>query len=148
MVVTITLSDAAVPLYPVTGDKMGTPERLLPLLDPFRDRAQEHLVVITLTSRLTVLRVHTVTIGIVDSSLVHPREVFRPALLDNASQIILAHNHPSGDCSPSEADLDATTKLVEAGTVIGIPVRDHIIVGGETGYVSLKECRPELFRAL
>jgi len=80
-----------------------------------------------------------------NSTLIHAREVFRQAILDNASSVIIAHNHPSGDCSPSYADLDVTANLHKAGEVLGISVVDHIIVAKE-GHRSLRQSNPELFQ--
>lgn len=105
-----------------------------------RYEPQEHFKVLLLDSKNYVLKVLTVTVGTLNSSLVHPREVFRPAITQAAASIILAHNHPSGDPTPSSEDLQVTRQLVEAGRILGIEVLDHIIIGG-TDYVSLKERR-------
>ena len=70
-----------------------------------------------------------VTRGILDASVVHPREVFAPALAESAAAVILVHNHPSGDPTPSPADREVTQQLLEAGRILGIPVRDHVVVG-------------------
>ena len=76
--------------------------------------------------------------GLLNASLVHPREVFAPAITGAAASIIVAHNHPSGDPEPSAEDLAVTAQLMEAGCLLGIPVRDHVILG-DSGYVSLAE---------
>jgi DNA repair protein RadC len=88
--------------------------------------------------QLQVIRTHLVSVGILDRSLVHPREVFRPAIKDAAKSVILVHNHPSGDATPSEEDLLVTKRLEEAGSTLGVHVLDHIVVarGGE---VSIRE---------
>ncbi|RNB90211.1 DNA repair protein RadC [Brevibacillus nitrificans] len=83
--------------------------------------------------------IHTVSVGSLDSTIVHPREVFKVAILSNSASVIVAHLHPSGDPTPSQPDLDVTKRLQEAGELLGIPVLDHIIVGTEGAYVSLKE---------
>lgn len=93
------------------------------------EHPQEHFVVLHLDTRNKILGHTIVTKGLVDRSHVHPREVFRTAILNGSSKVILAHNHPSGDVSPSRQDLDSTENLVEAGKLIGIPVIDHLIVG-------------------
>ena len=80
---------------------------------------------------------HEVSVGTLNASLVHPREVFRPALLTSAASVILVHNHPSGDCEPSEEDLSITRRLVEAGELLGIGVLDHVIIASR-GEVSLR----------
>jgi DNA repair protein RadC len=84
------------------------------------------------------MRVCTVSIGTLDSSLVHPREVFKDAILASAAAIIVVHNHPSGDPSPSAEDRRITTRLQECGTLLGIELLDHIILG-DNRFVSLKE---------
>jgi DNA repair protein RadC len=90
---------------------------------------QEEFLVATLDTKSKVRRVIRITRGTLDSSLVHPREVFRAAITDAASRILLIHNHPSGDATPSQADIKITERLVEVGKLIGIEVLDHIIVG-------------------
>ncbi|MGG0937277.1 JAB domain-containing protein [Brevibacillus centrosporus] len=93
------------------------------------DREQFFLICLNVRNEPTAI--HTVSIGSLDSSIVHPRETFKAAVLANASSIIVAHNHPSGDPTPSQPDLDVTKRLQEAGELLGIPVLDHIIVGTE-----------------
>lgn len=102
--------------------------------------AQEAFAVLTLNTRNKLIARHLVTLGLADTAPVHPREVFRPAIIDGAASVILVHNHPSGDPTPSAEDLRVTRQLIEAGTVIGIRVLDHIIIGrGETPHLSLRE---------
>ena len=114
------------------GDVFG---RLGPLL---RDRRQEEFWVLYLDSQNRVLSERRITVGLLNSSLVHPREVFAPAIAVAAASLILAHNHPSGDPDPSPEDLDVTVQMVESGRLLGIPVRDHIVLG-DTTFVSLLE---------
>jgi DNA repair protein RadC len=94
-----------------------------------RDLRQEEFHVLLLNTQNAVMREVMVTRGILDASVVHPREVFAPALTEAAAAVILVHNHPSGDPTPSPADREVTRQLVEAGRLLGIPVRDHVIVG-------------------
>ena len=94
-----------------------------------RDLRQEEFHVLLLSTQNAVIRELMVTRGILDASVVHPREVFAPALAEAAAAVILVHNHPSGDPTPSPADREVTRQLVEAGRVLGIPVRDHVVVG-------------------
>ena len=101
------------------------------------DREQFFLLCLNTKNEPTAL--HTVSIGSLDASIVHPREVFKVAILSNAASVIVAHNHPSGDPSPSQPDLEVTQRLQEAGELLGITVLDHIIVGTEGAYTSLKE---------
>lgn len=99
---------------------------------------QEEFLVILLDTKRQVRRVVRITRGTLDSTLIHPREIFRPAVAEAASAIILVHNHPSGDPEPSQADISSTARLAEAGKILGVDVLDHII-SGEGVAISLKE---------
>lgn len=103
-----------------------------------QDEPAEVFAVLCLTTKHSVIAYCEVSRGTLDSTLVHPREVFKPALLANAGAIIVAHNHPSGDPSPSPDDITLTTRLTAAGETLGVPVLDHIIVG-EGRYFSFRE---------
>ena len=100
--------------------------------------AEEVFILITLNTKNIVTGYFEVHRGTINSSLVHPREVFKRALLNNANSIMVAHNHPSGDPNPSKEDIQITERLKEAGNLLGINLLDHIIVG-EDKYISLKE---------
>jgi DNA repair protein RadC len=100
---------------------------------------REYFVVLMLDTKNRVIGLNTVHIGTINSSLVSTRETFKPALLANATAVILAHNHPSGDPTPSPEDVAVTRKLVEAGQLLDIEVLDHIIIGDEGRSVSLKD---------
>lgn len=102
-----------------------------------RDESREHFVVILLNTRHEALAVETVSIGSLNASIVHPREVFKPAILASAASVVFVHNHPSGSPDPSEEDLSITRRLVDAGELLGIGVLDHIIVA-RRGVVSLR----------
>jgi DNA repair protein RadC len=104
----------------------------------------EHFQVVLLNTRRRLIRVERISQGTLDTILVHPREVFKSAISANASAIILAHNHPSGDPTPSEADVKVTRDLIRAGQLLKIEVLDHVIIGRATeqrpkDYVSLRE---------
>lgn len=99
---------------------------------------REHFVVALLNTKNYVNALNVVSIGTINETLVHPREVFKPAILANSVSIILAHNHPSGIPDPSQEDILMTNKLIEAGKLLGIPIQDHIIVCDEK-YFSFKE---------
>jgi DNA repair protein RadC len=101
------------------------------------EEAQEVFGILILNTKHKIVAVHEISRGSLNSSIVHPREVFKPAVLHNAAAIICFHNHPSGDPKPSEEDIEITKRLVEAGKILGIEVLDHIIVSDE-GYTSLK----------
>lgn len=98
---------------------------------------REHFVVILLNRKNGIIGINTVSVGDLSSSIVHPREVFKPAIVAGAATIIVAHNHPSGDPAPSRDDINVTKRLKEAGDILGIGVLDHIIIG-DGCYVSLK----------
>ena len=102
------------------------------------DHTQEHFVVVHVNTRHDVLSVQTVAMGSLGSVYVHPREVFRAAVMVGAAAVFLAHNHPSGDCEPSKDDLELTNRLKSVGEMLGIPVLDHLVVSGGD-YVSLME---------
>jgi len=121
------------------GDRIRGPGDVFRRLGPvLRDRRQEEFWVLYLDSQNRVLSERRITVGLLNSSLVHPREVFAPAIARAAASLILAHNHPSGDPDPSPEDLDVTVQMVESGRLLGIPVRDHIVLG-DTTFVSLLE---------
>jgi DNA repair protein RadC len=102
--------------------------------------AQESMHVLTLDGKNKLLNRHMVSLGTVDCVMVHPREVFRAAILDSASAVVIVHNHPSGDPAPSPEDLRITKQLVAAGRIVGIQVIDHVIIGrGATPFQSLRE---------
>jgi len=100
---------------------------------------REVFAVALLTIRRRVLGLHTVSVGCLTSSLVHPREVFKPAILAGSAALILAHNHPSGDPEPSAEDVALTRRLVAAGQLLGIEVLDHVVLGEAGRFVSLRE---------
>lgn len=104
----------------------------------FRQLKQEHFVIFYLDSRNGEIVREVISIGTLNASLVHPREVFEPAISNSTAQIILSHNHPSGDSEPSKDDLEITKRLVSAGKILGIEIIDHIIVTKDE-YFSLKE---------
>ena len=124
---------------------LDTPERVADLLrESNRTFQVESFQVVLLNTRRKLVRVEVISQGTLDTILVHPREVFKPAITANAAAIILVHNHPSGDPSPSEADIKVTRDLIRAGQLLKIEVLDHVILGRATtdrpkDYVSLRE---------
>lgn len=126
--------------YPEMDNMMNSPETVVKLAKGFlhmHEQAEEYMYMLCLNTKLKLNGVFEVSHGNVNSSVVGVREVFQKALLGNAVSIILIHNHPSGDCTPSRQDIEVTKRLVEAGKIIGIDVLDHIIIGQT--YCSLKE---------
>ena len=109
---------------------------MTPVLEP---EAVEVCYVLCLTTRLTLIGYHEVSRGSLDAALMHPREIFKVAMLTNAAAIIIVHNHPSGDPSPSPDDIGLTRRLKKAGQLLGIDLLDHVIIGHEGRFVSLKE---------
>jgi len=107
-------------------------------LSDMRDLKKEHLVALYLNAKNQLVHKETISMGTLNANLVHPREVFEPALKYSAAQIIVAHNHPSGDPKPSEDDLEVTKRLTEAGKMMGIDVMDHVIVS-KNSHFSFKE---------
>lgn len=107
---------------------IDSPERAIEQLKDIRDKKQEHFVCLTLDGANRLIAKRTITIGTLTSSLVHPREVFADAITDRAASIIVAHNHPSGEAEPSRADYNLTHRLEDAAALLGIDLRDHIIV--------------------
>jgi DNA repair protein RadC len=103
-----------------------------------KDKAKEHFKLILLNPRNKIIGISTISIGILNASLVHPREVFKDAITHSAASVVLAHNHPSGDPEPSEDDITITKRLIEAGKILGIEVMDHIIIA-KNGFFSFKE---------
>jgi DNA repair protein RadC len=120
------------------GFKIGLPPDVLPLIQHMADRKQEHFLCISLNGAYEVIAVRTVSVGLVNKSQVHPREVFADPITDRATAIIVAHNHPTGNLSPSKDDIAITRQLESAGDTLGIRLLDHIIFGHK-GYYSFKE---------
>jgi DNA repair protein RadC len=119
--------------------KINSPEDVYRRLYPtMRESKKEHFVELCLDTKNQVIREDTISIGSLNANVVHPREVFRTALIESAAHIIVAHNHPSGDPTPSREDIDITKKLVETGKIMGIDVLDHVIIG-DCRHFSMKE---------
>ena len=123
----------------VVGRAISHPrETALSLMTVLQDEPSEVFAILCVTTKHRVIAYHEVSRGTLDSTLAHPREVFKAALLANAAAIVVSHNHPSGDPAPSPDDVELTRRLAAAGEVLGIPVLDHIIVG-DGHYYSFKE---------
>ncbi len=118
--------------------KITGAQDVMPLLADIADKKQEHFVCISLNGAHEVIKKRIVTIGLVDRSQVHPREVYADVISDRAAAVIFAHNHPSGDLKPSNSDLKIHEQLTEAGKILGLRILDHIIVT-QKGYFSFQE---------
>lgn len=114
---------------------LDSPARVLQAVpEAVRAGRKEHLLAFYLNARSVLVHQETVSIGTLSASLVHPREVFSPAVSHSAAGVIVVHNHPSGDCSPSPDDRDTTRRLCRAGELLGIPLLDHLIVSGAASF--------------
>ena len=118
--------------------RISTPQDIYPALLEFVSKRQEHFIVVTLNGSHAVINVRVVSIGLVNRTVVHPREIFYPAVQDNAVSIIVAHNHPSGNLEPSKEDIEITDKVKKAGEIMGIQLLDHLIIS-KNGLFSLSE---------
>jgi len=124
-------------------ERIRSPEDVARVCADIGELAQETFHVLILNAKNNLANRHMVTIGLADASLVHPREVFRPAIAENATAIVLTHNHPSGDPTPSAEDIKITKQLIEAGRILNIAVQDHVIIGkaaeSSKGFFSMRE---------
>lgn len=115
------------------------------LQDHMRDLDREHFLVLTVNTRNRLISFSVAAIGTLDAVMIKPREIFKVAILQNAHSVILAHNHPSGDPCPSDNDLEVTETLIDAGRILQIPVLDHVVLGSEGSFVSIRESIPAWF---
>lgn len=123
------LSQVAEMVHEIESRKVTNDKDVWRHLEPFSRNEKEQFFVITLNGQHVVIDIHVVTIGLVNRSLVHTREVFRPAILDNAVSVIIAHNHPSGNLEGSVDDMNIIKQIYEAGKLLAIDVLDHIWFG-------------------
>lgn len=121
-----------------TRPNMSSPEEVYKLLKPMFPTDRKVFFELSLNTKNGVSAVRTISIGSLNANIVHPREVYKAALYDGAAHIIVAHNHPSGDPTPSREDIEITKKLSEAGKIMGISLLDHVIIG-EGRHFSMKE---------
>lgn len=119
--------------------KVNSPEDVYRRIYPrMREQKKENFIELCLDTKNQIIREETISIGSLNANVVHPREVFKTALVVSAAHIIVAHNHPSGDPTPSREDIEVTKKLIEAGKIIGVDVLDHVIIG-DGRHFSMKE---------
>ncbi len=118
--------------------RIRIPQDAIPALSHYADRQQELFICMTLNGAHELIHTHVVSVGLVNRTMVHPREVYICAIQDRAAAIVVAHNHPSGNCNPSLEDREVTARLVDAGRVVGITLLDHIIFTRK-GYYSFLE---------
>ncbi|MCE2422908.1 MAG: DNA repair protein RadC [Gemmatimonadetes bacterium] len=121
-----------------TNQRIEGPADIYARLGPvLRDRRQEEFWVMYLDAQYRIMLERRLTVGILNQGIIHPREVFAPAVAVQCASLVMAHNHPSGDPEPSAQDVAVTSRMVESGRLLGIPVWDHVVLG-ERGYVSLR----------
>ena len=120
------------------GAHISSPDDLIPFVNHFAMNEKEHFLAVTLNGGHNIIQIHVVSVGTINRTIIHPREVFGEAIRENASALILCHNHPSGHSYPSPEDIEATNNLIEASRIIGIPILDHIIIDCNS-YFSFKE---------
>ena len=128
--------------------KVNSPQSakaLFEKLEFFVNSDREMFLVASLNTKNEPTQIEVISVGSLNASIVHPREVFKSAIISNAASIICAHNHPSGDLTPSKEDIEVTKRLVEAGKLLGIDVLDHIIMNDEGEYKSIREHNPNIF---
>ena len=118
--------------------RVTSPANIIPAVLQYAEKDQEHFIVINLDGEHKVISINVVSMGILNRTLVHPREIFRRAIVDNSACIMLCHNHPSGNLEPSIEDIEITNRIKSAGKIIGIEVLDHIILS-KRGYYSFLE---------
>ncbi len=126
--------------YPETGERpvVKSPGEVVALVKGrLKGKKREHFLALLLDTRSKLIKISEISVGSLDTSIVHPREVFKEAISASAASVVFVHNHPSGDPIASEDDIGLTKRLAEAGEIVGIDVLDHIIIGGKD-YVSLK----------
>ena len=119
--------------------KVTAPSDVFPYLRHYADRKQEHFICVSFSGANEILAIRTVSVGLLNRTLVHPREVFADPISDRAAAILVCHNHPSGNLTPSEEDCQITWRLSEAGEILGIRLLDHLIIGPEEKYFSFME---------
>ncbi len=121
-----------------TRPKIDAPQAVYNLLKHLMPEFQEAFYLLSLNTKNGVLAIRLISQGSLNANVVHPREVFKAAILDSAAHIIVTHNHPSGDPTPSSEDIEITKKLQETGKILGIDLLDHVIIG-DSQHFSLKE---------
>ena len=121
------------------GAPLKTPEDIVTLVwGRVKGKQKEHFLALLLDTRNQLIKIAEISVGSLDTSIVHPREVFKEAISASAAAVIFVHNHPSGDPAPSEDDIGLTKRLAEAGEIVGIDVLDHVIIGENKTFFSLK----------
>lgn len=116
------------------GAHISHPEDLLPFVKNYAICQKEHFLAITLNGGHDIIQIHVISVGTINRTIIHPREIFNEAIKENAAAVILCHNHPSGRTNPSNEDIETTKNLIQAAEIVGIPILDHIIIDKENYY--------------
>lgn len=127
------------------GTRISGPEAVAKSLESIAMSDREQVICIHLDTKHRAIARQTVSVGTLNECFVHPREVFKAALVSNAHAIVLAHNHPSGDVTPSSEDDEITTRIIDAGNLVGVALLDHVILSPNSGCYSYRESQPHLF---
>ncbi len=122
------------------GAHIAHPSDLIPFVNHYAMSGKEHFLAVSLNGGHDIIKIHVVAVGTCNRLSVHPRDVFSDAIKENAAAIVLCHNHPSGNSTPSDEDIETTRSLIEASKIVGIPILDHIIIN-YNGYYSFMENR-------
>ena len=126
------------PLY--SDVPLTTPEAAIKVLrDVFKDYDREVVCLVNLKNNMQPINLNIVSIGVIDQAIIHPRELLKSSILSNASSVLIAHNHPSGNLTPSALDISMTDRLQQVFTLMGIDLVDHIIIGNSSNYYSFRE---------
>jgi DNA repair protein RadC len=123
----------------IKGDALNGPEDVFKVMRFLEKADREMLYSLHLDAKNRIIAMELISMGSLTANLIHPREIFKGAILNNSVSVILVHNHPSGDAEPSRLDLDITERVIKAGEILGIPVVDHVVIG-DGDYKSVKTC--------
>ncbi|MBR5646151.1 MAG: DNA repair protein RadC [Treponema sp.] len=121
------------------GAHIKTPKDVVPFVKQYAISLQEHFLVVILNGGHEIIKIHVASVGTVNRTLIHAREIFGEAIRNNAAAVILVHNHPSGTSMPSEEDIESTEALLQASKIIGIPILDHIIIDRDSYFSFMEE---------
>ena len=127
------------------NEMIKSPNQIIKYLQPYATEEQEHLIGIYLNAAFMIIKIHLITKGVANTLISHPREIFKEGIKNNATALILAHNHPSGNLEPSPEDIEMTKRISKCGKLIGIPLIDHIIFHG-TKHYSIGQNQPSLIQ--
>ena len=120
------------------GVHISSPSDIVPFVKSYSMEQKEHFIIVILNGAHNIKKIQVVSVGILNKTIIHPREVFREVIKENAASIVLCHNHPSGKLSPSPDDIETTRILIESADILGIQILDHVIINCESYYSFLE----------